>query len=87
MKFKWKKRGLTYDSDKYEMSYRVDNKDTFLKSVWESAVYVGPEAYNLSNINCILDNMRNSCANILEPINPYFEIHCNQHRDNAKFKP
>lgn len=87
MKKNWKNAGGTYDTDRYEMQYRISQDGEFTKCVWASDTFVGPEAYNRSHIDLILSNMKNSVQNIIDKSNPYYTQRGTLSEQNVKFKP
>lgn len=86
MKKSWKKGGRTYDTDRYESLYHL-NDDKFFKSVWPEGPIVGPDGYNRSHIDLIIDGYRNRVGHIADPTNPFFEARATLDSGKAKFKP
>ena len=82
----WKKGGRTYDTDRYNSAYHI-NEDRFYKSIWEESPFVGPDAYNRSHIDLIIENYNNDVNNILDPANPVFSAHVTLSSERAKFIP
>lgn len=82
----WKKGGVTYDTDKYRSLYHVD-EDSFYKSVWEESPFVGPDAYNRSHIELIMENHNNDVNRILDPTNLLYRIRATSSPDRVKFVP
>ena len=82
----WKKGGRTYDTDRYNSAYHVD-EDRFYKSVWEESPFVGPEAYNRSHIDLIIENRNNDVNNILDATNLLYRIRAASSPERAKFTP
>lgn len=82
----WKKGGRTYDSDRYRSIYRVYD-DRFYKSVWEESPFVGPGAYNRSNVDLVRENKRNDVNNVLDSTNPFFRARATLSSDRVKFTP
>ena len=82
----WKKGGRTYDSDKYRSLYHVV-EDTFCKCVWPESPFVGPEAYNRSHIELIMENHNNDVNHILDPTNPFFSASATLNSERVKFTP
>jgi len=83
----WKKGGRTYDTDRYEMQYRISQDNEFMKCAWASDAFVGPEAYNRSSIDLIMSNIKNSVQNIKDKSNPYYTRRGTLSEQNVKFKP
>ena len=69
----WKKDGRTFDTDRYNPVYHVVG-DEFCKSVWPESPFVGPDAYNRSHIDLIVENYNNDVNQILEPMNPVLGV-------------
>ena len=86
MKKSWKRGGRTYDTDRYESLYHFCD-DRFYKSVWPESPLVGPEGYNRSNIDLMLDNRKNRVDVIKSPSNPFFEARSRLSSERAKFEP
>ena len=82
----WKKGGITYDTDRYRSVYHV-SEGGFYKSVWEESPYVGPDAYNRSHIDLIIENHNNHVNQILIPTNPFFSIRTTLSSERVKFTP
>lgn len=82
----WKKGGRTYDTDRYNSAYHVD-EDKFYKSVWEESSFVGPDAYNRSHIDLIIGNNNNDVNHILDPTNPFFSASATLNSERVKFTP
>ena len=83
--YKIKKRG-TYDTDKYEMHFRI-TEDMTGKSVWEADVYVGPGAYNSGHIDNVLSNYNNDVDSILDYNNPVFTSRATLSKQKVRFEP
>lgn len=58
----------TYMSDRYEMRYHfaVGEDDTLVKTIWEDCPFIGPEGYDLSHVDIIIDNIVNRTKYILD---------------------
>ena len=80
-----KKSKSTYDTDRYEFSYSVTKVDG--RVVWEVRPEVGPDAYNNSHIDLLLDTFRNSSHCVNRHDNPYYRNGYILSSENAKFKP
>ena len=72
------KTSTTYDSDKYEETFRASKTDNDFLSlgIWACKTSVGPGAYNMSHIDKIINNSRNEGWYIMEPENPYYTSKC-----------
>lgn len=89
MKKKTGKQG-TYDTDKYEVRYHISESDdaAFFKSVWEVPAYVGPESYNNSHIDRIIESNNNRASDVMDcGYNPFIANRSYISQDSAKFKP
>lgn len=83
-----KKPVKTYDTDRYDIRYHISEDTAFYKSVWESPTYVGPESYNNSHVDKILDPGNNRASDIMDcGYNPFIANRSYQSQDAAKFKP
>ena len=88
-----KKTGITrtYDTDRYDIRYHISeiSDDTaFYKSVWAMPAYVGPESYNNSHVDKILESRNNRACDILDQgYNPRFINRSLQSQERAKFTP
>jgi len=82
----WKKGGRTYDTDRYNSLYHNDG-DTFYKCVWEESPFIGPDAYNRSHIELIMENHNNDVNRILDPTNPLYRVRGTSSPDRVKFAP
>ena len=86
MKKSWKKGGRTYDTDRYESLYHF-NEDRFYRSVWPESPFVGPDGYNRSHVDLVLENHSNRVDHIIDPTNPVFRARATLNSDKAKFRP
>lgn len=79
----------TYDTDKYGIRYHiVEDSVALVKSVWEEPAYVGPESYNNSHIDRILESRNNRACDIMDQgYNPRFINRSLQSQERAKFTP
>ena len=81
------KRKNTFDTDKYEMHFRVMPPDSLCKSVWEADTYVGPESYNHGHIDNILSNQKNDADTVTDDNNPFFFNRGLLSKNRIKFEP
>jgi hypothetical protein len=88
MKKKTGKRG-TYDTDRYELRYHVlEDMTAFYKSLWASPAYVGPESYNNSHIDRVIESNNNRASDVMDcGYNPFITNRGYMSQDSAKFKP
>lgn len=87
MSKRWKKNGRTYDTDRYETSYHFVG-DSFYRNTWEESPFVGPDSYNRSHIDLIMDNRYNRADFITDGKgNPYLTAKATLSPEKAKFKP
>ena len=57
----------TYMSDRYDMKYHLcEDGESFSRNVWEDSPYVGPESYDLSHIDLIMDDYSNRARYIID---------------------
>jgi hypothetical protein len=85
-----KKTGATrtYDTDRYDLRYHITEDGEFFKSVWEMPVYAGPESYNNSHVDKILEPGNNRSADVMNcGYNPFISIRTHQSQDTAMFRP
>lgn len=78
----------TYDTDRYELRYHITEDAEFFKSVWEMPTYVGPEAYNNSHIDKILEPGNNRASDVMNcGYNPFINNRGYQSQERVKFRP
>ena len=85
----WKKNnnGKTFDSDKYETIYNFNGK-RFVKCIWETSPFVGPEAYNRSSYALVNSHYRNLANWVYHNTdNPLSTIKSSSFIEKAKFRP
>lgn len=75
-----------YESDRYEFDFYVREESPGVR-VWQTCPYVGPEAYDLGNIDNVLNSRDNNVDCILDPRNPFYTNCRNLSRERAKFRP
>jgi hypothetical protein len=58
----------TYMSDRYEMKYHLpcDDDGFLVRTMWEDSPFVGPESYDLSHVDIIMDSYANGPRYILD---------------------
>lgn len=83
----WKKDGRTFDTDRYNSVYHVDDEDRFCKSVWSEGLFVGPNAYNRSHVDLIIGNRSNDVDYIVRPANPLLDARAILSTERVKFTP
>lgn len=85
-----KKTGATrtYDTDRYDIRYHITEDSEFFKSVWEMPTYVGPESYNNSHIDKVLEPYNNRASDVMNcGYNPFISNRGYQSQDRVKFRP
>ena len=75
-----------YDTDKYEFGFRILDDEPAV-GVWETCPFVGPEAYDLSNIDNVLNTRENDVDCIQDPRNPFYTNVFKLSKERAKFVP
>ena len=85
------KKRFKFHTDRFELTWHQliddDNERTFEKTVWETPVYVGPEAYDSSSIDNICNNARNDVRTVISNDIEWFVCRRKSSMDLLKFKP
>lgn len=77
----------TYDTDRYELFYHyIEGEDGFTRSVWPTRPLVGPEEFNRSHIDLVVDPVRNRCDVIVEE-DKLHRFRKNLAEEKVKFMP
>lgn len=83
-----KKPVRTYDTDRYDIRYHISEDTVFYKSVWAAPAYVGPESYNNSHIDRVIESNNNRASDVKDcGYNPFIANRSHMSQDSAKFKP
>ena len=75
------------DTDQFEFSWHSIGGEEYLKSVWATPTYVGPEAYNAGHIDYILDGEKNNVRHIMYGDDGRYICRKNLDKGRAKFIP
>lgn len=77
----------TYDTDRYELFYHYLGEDCgFERTVWPTRVFAGPEEFNRSHVDLVVDPGKNRSESVTET-DKLHNFRKNLTQEKAQFLP